>query len=95
MTAQNDGHRLNHSAAQMLRIFERGDHDHVAAQAGSLAAELVARAAARDGGGSSATLQYSLSRRVPLAGRELADFYEAAERQVRVTLWRLNWRYLP
>ena len=48
-------------------------------QADSLAATVVAKAAARDGGGGSATLQYSMSRRVPLSGRELADYYEAAE----------------
>jgi hypothetical protein len=55
---------------------------HISPQAGSLAASVVAKAAARDGGGGSATLQYSMSRRVPLSGRELADYYEAAEQQV-------------
>jgi hypothetical protein len=54
----------------------------ISSQAGSLAASVVAKAAARDGGGGSATLQYSMSRRVPLSGRELADYYEAAEQQV-------------
>jgi hypothetical protein len=58
---------------------------HTFLQANSLAAAVVARAAARDGGGGSATLQYSLSRRVPLSGRELADYYEAAEQQVSMS----------
>lgn len=59
---------------------------HISPQAGSLAASVVAKAAARDGGGGSATLQYSMSRRVPLAGRELADYYEAAEQQVNILI---------
>ena len=58
-------------------------------QGGTLAAELAAAAAARRGGGPPPAVSLPMSRRVPLQGRELADFEEAARSRAAQVCWRL------
>lgn len=56
-------------------------------QGGTLAAELVAVAAARLGGGGHPEVPLPMSHRVPLQGQELAEFEEAARSRAAQVCW--------